>query len=188
MFLSVGGCLGKFLLDFLATAPIIALHCLYRVGALQKMLNTDDAISVFRSLRSQEKYTFIKSTVFILGNFIGTFVGTTVVVTIKLTHYKRSVNFESRLAGHRFSQKTNRRICFVCFFTLHGKQIKFVRSFFGRIYSAPIWLSIFFWPLPYRVHLIFDHTSQEGIKLPKLKSSYWSYYLFLYTMPTEHMC
>ena len=86
MFLSVGGCLGKFLLDFLAAAPIIALHCLYRVGALQKMLNTDDAISVFRSLRSQEKYTFIKSTVFILGNFIGTFVGTTVVVTIKLTH------------------------------------------------------------------------------------------------------
>ena len=121
MFLSVGGCLGKFLLDFLAAAPIIALHCLYRVGALQKMLNTDDAISVFRSLRSQEKYTFIKSTVFILGNFIGTFVGTTVVVTIKLTHYKRSVNFESRLARHRLSQKTNRRICFVCFFTLHGK-------------------------------------------------------------------
>ena len=116
MFLSVGGCLGKFLLDFLAAAPIIALHCLYRVGALQKMLNTDDAISVFRSLRSQEKSTFIKSTVFILGNFIGTFVGTTVVVTIKLTHYKRSVNFKSRLAPHRFSQKTNRRICFVCFF------------------------------------------------------------------------
>ena len=121
MFLSVGGCLGKFLLDFLAAAPIIALHCLYRVGALQKMLNTDDAISVFRSLRSQEKYTFIKSTVFILGNFIGTFVGTTVVVTIKLTHYKRSVNFESRLACHRFSQKTSRRIFFLCFFTLHGK-------------------------------------------------------------------
>ena len=25
------------------------------------------------------------------------------------------------------------------FFTVHGKQIKFVRSFFGRIYGAPIW-------------------------------------------------
>ena len=30
----------------------------------------------------------------------------------------------------RFSQKTKGRICFVCFFTLHGKQIKFVRLFF----------------------------------------------------------
>ena len=27
---------------------------------------------------------------------------------------------------------------FVCFFTLHGKQIKSVRSFFGRIYGSPI--------------------------------------------------
>ena len=30
----------------------------------------------------------------------------------------------------------------VCFFTLHGKQIKFLCSFFGRIYSSPICFSI----------------------------------------------
>ena len=42
------------------------------------------------------------------------------------------------MARHRFSQKTNGRICFVCFFTLHDKQIKFVRSFFWRIYGSPI--------------------------------------------------
>ena len=28
------------------------------------------------------------------------------------------------------------------FFTLHGKQIKFVHSFFGRIYGAPICFSV----------------------------------------------
>ena len=39
-------------------------------------------------------------------------------------------------------KKTNGQICFVCFFTLHGKQIKFVRSFFGRIYGAPICISV----------------------------------------------
>ena len=27
------------------------------------------------------------------------------------------------------------RICFVCFFTLHSKQIKFICLFFGRIYA-----------------------------------------------------
>ena len=31
-----------------------------------------------------------------------------------------------------------KRICFVYFFTLHGKQIKFVCSFFGRLYGLPI--------------------------------------------------
>ena len=36
----------------------------------------------------------------------------------------------------------NGRIFFVCFFTLHGKQITFVRSFFGRIYGSPICFSI----------------------------------------------
>ena len=29
-------------------------------------------------------------------------------------------------------KKTNGQICFVCFFTLHGKQIKFVLSFLGE--------------------------------------------------------
>ena len=42
------------------------------------------------------------------------------------------------MARHRFSQKMNGRICFVCFFTLHGEQIKFVRLFFWRIYGSPI--------------------------------------------------
>mgnify|MGYP001442017882 CR=1 FL=1 len=87
MFLCVGGCLGKFLLDFLAAAPIIALHCLYRVGALQKMLNTDDAISVFHCFWSQEKSTFIQSSMLILRIFLGTFVGTTVLDAINL-HFK----------------------------------------------------------------------------------------------------
>ena len=50
-----------------------------------------------------------------------------------LTISNSLANFESRLARHRFSQKTNGRICIVYFFTLHGKQIKFVRSFFWRI-------------------------------------------------------
>ena len=31
-----------------------------------------------------------------------------------------------------FSQKTNGRICFVCFFTLHGKQIKLQVCFLGE--------------------------------------------------------
>ena len=38
-------------------------------------------------------------------------------------------------------KKMNERICFVCFFTLHGKQIKFVHSFFVRIYGSPICFS-----------------------------------------------
>ena len=36
------------------------------------------------------------------------------------------------LACRRFSQKMNGRICFCCFFTLHGKKD---RLFFGRIYA-----------------------------------------------------
>ena len=51
---------------------------------------------------------------------------------------KGEIKSKSRLARHRFSQKTNGRICFVFFFTLHRKQIKFVRSFFRRIYGVPI--------------------------------------------------
>ena len=33
------------------------------------------------------------------------------------------------MARRRFSQKTNKRICFVCFFAFHSKQNKFVRLF-----------------------------------------------------------
>ena len=63
--------------------------------------------------------------------------------------YERSINLESNLWSASFSKKTNRRICFVCFFALHGKQIKFLRSFFGRIYSSPIcfWFYLTFSPL-----------------------------------------
>ena len=43
-----------------------------------------------------------------------------------------------------FSQKMKGRISFVCFFTLHGKQIKFVCSFFGRIYGSSICFLTFF--------------------------------------------
>ena len=38
-------------------------------------------------------------------------------------------------------KKQTDEFVFVCFFTLHGKQIKFVRSIFGRIYGAPICFS-----------------------------------------------
>ena len=41
-------------------------------------------------------------------------------------------------ARHRFSQKTNKRICFVCHEKQKSKQNNFVCSFFGRIYSATI--------------------------------------------------
>ena len=44
-------------------------------------------------------------------------------------------------ACSRFSQKTNKWICFVCRGKQKSKQNKFVCLFFGRIYGAPI----FFW-------------------------------------------
>ena len=39
-------------------------------------------------------------------------------------------------------KKRNGRVCFVCFFTLHGKKIKFVCLFFGRLDGSPISFSI----------------------------------------------
>ena len=62
---------------------------------------------------------------------------------------KGQIKPKSRLASRRFSQKTNGRICFVCFLTLHGKQIKFVRSFLRRIYVAPICFSVY---LTFKLH------------------------------------
>ena len=44
-------------------------------------------------------------------------------------------------ARRRFSQKMNKRICFVCREKQKSKQNKFIPSFFGRIYGA----SICFW-------------------------------------------
>ena len=46
-----------------------------------------------------------------------------------------------------FSQKTNGQIWFVCFFTLHGKQIKFVHSFFWENLQLASLLFGFMWPL-----------------------------------------
>ena len=51
------------------------------------------------------------------------------------------------MARHRFSQKTKEWICFVCFFILHSKQIKFVRSFFGENLLLANLLLGFIWPL-----------------------------------------
>ena len=45
---------------------------------------------------------------------------------------KGQIISKSWLASCRFSQKTNGRIWFVCCEELKSKQIKFVRSFFGR--------------------------------------------------------
>ena len=53
--------------------------------------------------------------------------------------FKGLIKPKSRLARHRFSQKTNGRIWFVCH-EENSKQNKFVHYFFGRIYGAPICL------------------------------------------------
>ena len=53
-------------------------------------------------------------------------------------HIYYTCKLKTNLWSANFSKKTNGRIWFVCFFTLHGKQIKFVRSFFWRIYGSPI--------------------------------------------------
>ena len=42
-------------------------------------------------------------------------------------------------ARHRFSQKINVRICFVCREKQKSKQNKLIYSFFGRIYGATIY-------------------------------------------------
>ena len=53
----------------------------------------------------------------------------------------RSDKTENRSARRRFVQKTNKRIYFVCREKQKSKQTKFIRSFFGRIYCAPICFS-----------------------------------------------
>ena len=50
------------------------------------------------------------------------------IVLMVLTFTWRSDKTVSRLACRRFSQKINKRICFFCFFTLHGKKTQ-IRSF-----------------------------------------------------------
>ena len=59
---------------------------------------------------------------------------------------KGKIKPKSRLASCS-SQKTNGRIWFVCFFTLHGKQIKFVHSFFWENLQLASLLFGFMWPL-----------------------------------------
>ena len=57
-------------------------------------------------------------------------------------YFIRSVKTKSRLKRCRFSQKTNKRICFVCFFAFQGKKTNSFVRFFGRISGAPNLLSI----------------------------------------------
>ena len=47
-------------------------------------------------------------------------------------------------------------ICFVCFFTLQGKQIKLICLFFGKIYSSPICFLILSDHFLKQVLLMFD--------------------------------
>ena len=51
---------------------------------------------------------------------------------------KGQIKPKAGLAQHRFSQETNERLCFICCEKQKSKQNKFFRSFFGRIYGAPI--------------------------------------------------
>ena len=53
-------------------------------------------------------------------------------------HPKGQKKPKAHLARCRFSQKMNEQICFVCREKQKSKQNKFVCSFFGRIYGAPI--------------------------------------------------
>ena len=68
--------------------------------------------------------------------------------TFMLNHHAHVMPENKPKAGmalHRFSQKTNKRICFVCCEKQKRKQNKFVHLFFQRIYGAQIYvLSIFF--------------------------------------------
>ena len=49
----------------------------------------------------------------------------------------------SRSARCRFSPKMNKLICFLCFYTLHGKKTKSVCLFFGTIYDGQICLRFY---------------------------------------------
>ena len=51
---------------------------------------------------------------------------------------KGQIKPKTGLASRRFSEKTNKRIWFVCCEKQKSKQNKFVRLFFGRIYGAQI--------------------------------------------------
>ena len=82
---------------------------------------------------------------------------------------------------HRFSQKTNIRTCFVCFFTLHDKQIKFVRFFGGRIYGAPICflvLSDLYWSHPDLYIFLRPWKHQHKNPLTKSKIIPWQSRIF----------
>ena len=59
----------------------------------------------------------------------------------KMSHNARfngQIKPKAGLASHRFSQKRNELICFVCCKKQKSKQNKFVCSFFGRNYGATI--------------------------------------------------
>ena len=61
---------------------------------------------------------------------------------LSMVSLKGQIKPKAGLAHRRFSQKTNERIWFVCYEKQKRKQNKFVCSFFGRIYGAPILLSV----------------------------------------------
>ena len=94
--------------------------------------------SEFFSKQKENVYFFFSDNFVILKIRIDTHMPSQIITPKRLNESRYYRNLESNLCFANFSQKSNRRICFVCFFTLHGKQIKFVRSFFGRIYGSPI--------------------------------------------------
>ena len=57
--------------------------------------------------------------------------------------HKGQIKPKAVWARCRFSQKTNKRICFVCSEKQKSKQIKFDCLFFGRIYRATICLRFY---------------------------------------------
>ena len=58
------------------------------------------------------------------------------IVKFKLS--KGQTKPKARLARHRFSQKMNKQICFVCCDEAKKQTKQIFCSFFGRIYNAPI--------------------------------------------------
>ena len=60
------------------------------------------------------------------------------VFHLMIAVHKGQIKTKSVWARHRFSQKMNEQICFVCREQQKSKHNKLVFSFLGRIYSVPI--------------------------------------------------
>ena len=76
-----------------------------------------------------------------IGTFIRSYIQMRVQIKNKAFAYRFYRPFTQQC---RFSQKMNEPICFVCFFAFHGKQNKFVRLVFGKIYGVPKLLLVLF--------------------------------------------